>query len=82
MGKHQTRCDFCGTAAILWDLEEIALRQSSDRGYVRYRATLVVGNCAQCDTKSFDAEANRILDAAFQREYDRLPAASRSGRAP
>jgi hypothetical protein len=72
MGRDQIRCDFCRTVAVAWGLEDMSLRQSSDRGYVHYQATLVVGNCARCNTKSLTAEANRVLDAAFRREYERL----------
>jgi hypothetical protein len=47
------------------------------QGSGHYRATLVLGHCAQCHTKSFTAEANRTLDATFRREYERLPRSRR-----
>jgi hypothetical protein len=54
-------------------LEEIAFRQSSDKGYVRCRAELLVGTCNKCGSKHLGPEADRMFDAAFKREYDKLP---------
>jgi hypothetical protein len=47
-------------------------RQWSNKGYMHYRATVLVGKCAQCQRQSFDAVSDTIFDAAFQHEYDRL----------
>ena len=53
-------------------MEEIAFRQSSDKGYVHCRVTLEVAICDTCGTRSLDASAEKIFDEAFQREYDKL----------
>jgi hypothetical protein len=66
-------CDFCKKGPVVWRLEEMAFRQSSDKGYVRCRVELPVGTCDNCGSKSLDSESDRIFDAAFQREYDKLP---------
>jgi hypothetical protein len=34
---------------------------------------ILVGSCDKCAVKSLDPGSNRIMDEAFQREYDKLP---------
>ena len=65
-------CDFCRKGHVIWRLEEMSFRQSSDKGYVHCRVTLEVAICDTCGTRSLDASAEKIFDEAFQREYDRL----------
>lgn len=72
MVAHPITCELCRTGIVTWSAREIILRQWSDRGYVRFHATLPVGKCAQCLGQSFDAESDAILDAAFQCEYNKL----------
>ena len=67
-----TLCDFCGRGPLAWQMEEIAFRQWSDKGYIRGRVTLPVGTCAHCQMKSLDNDSNLAFDAAFRREYDKL----------
>jgi hypothetical protein len=66
-------CDFCKNGHLTWRLEEIAFRQSSDKGYVHCRVTLSVGICDSCGSKTLQRGSDRLFDAAFQREYDKLP---------
>ncbi len=54
-------------------MEEMAFRQWSDKGYIHCRVTVVVGTCDKCRVKSLDPGSDKILDEAFQREYDKLP---------
>jgi hypothetical protein len=51
----------------------MAFRQSSDKGYVHCRASLLVGTCDNCGSKTLQPGSDAIFDAAFQREYDTLP---------
>jgi hypothetical protein len=53
-------------------MEEIAFRQSSDKGYIHCRVTIEVAICDKCGTRSLDANADGIFDEAFRREYDKL----------
>ena len=53
-------------------MEEMAFRQSSDKGYIHCRVTIEVAVCDRCGARSLDPAADRIFDEAFQREYDKL----------
>jgi hypothetical protein len=65
-------CLFCGTGSVVERNEEIAFRQWSDKGYIRSRVAIPIAVCDQCDARySLDPEIDKILDDAFQREYDK-----------
>lgn len=66
-------CDFCRKGRVYWHLKEMEFRQWSDKGYVHCRAALSVGSCDNCDSKTLEPGSEEILDAAFRREYDKLP---------
>jgi hypothetical protein len=67
-----TICLFCGTGSVVERNEEIAFRQWSDKGYIRSRVAIPIAVCNQCDARySLDPEIDKILDDAFQREYDK-----------
>jgi hypothetical protein len=34
---------------------------------------ILIGTCENCGAKSLDPGSEKILDEAFQREYDKLP---------
>ena len=68
-----TVCDFCHMRQVIWRTEEMAFRQSSDKGYVHCRVELSIGTCQSCGTKSLKPGSDQILDAAFQKEYRKLP---------
>ena len=67
-----TICVFCSKGHLRKHMEEMALRQSSDKGYIHCRVTIEVGICDRCGARSLDPAAERIFDEAFQREYDKL----------
>ena len=73
MADDHAECNFCFERHVTWRLEEMAFRQSSDKGYVHCRVKLSVGTCGKCGSKSLEPRADRIFDAAFKREYDKLP---------
>jgi hypothetical protein len=67
-----TVCDFCKIGHISQRMREVAFRQWSDKGYIHCRATLMVGVCNHCQASVPAPGADRILDDAFRREYDRI----------
>jgi len=62
-------CKFCKVGHVFKRMEEIAFYQSSDKGYLHCRATIMMGVCDNCQARVFDQEADKIFDDAFQREY-------------
>jgi hypothetical protein len=68
-----TVCEICKQGRVTKRMKEMAFRQCSDKGYVHCRVTILVGSCDNCGVKSLDPGSNRIMDEAFQREYDKLP---------
>jgi hypothetical protein len=69
-GKQET-CDFCRKGPITWRAEEMAFRQSSDRGYVHCRVELLVGTCDNCGSKILEPESDRIFEAAFRLQHEK-----------
>ena len=67
-------CDICKKGRVLKRMEEMAFRQSSDKGYVRCHVTVLIGTCEICGAKSLDPGSTKILDDAFQKEYAKLQA--------
>ena len=68
-----TICAICEQGRVTKRMKEIAFRQWTDKGYIHCRVTILVGSCDNCGVKSLDPGSNRIMDEAFQREYDKLP---------
>jgi hypothetical protein len=66
-------CDFCNKGRLISSLKEVKFRQWSKKGYVHFRVMLAVRACDSCGGRSFEPGAERIMDEAFQREYDKLP---------
>ena len=65
-------CEICKQGRVTKRIEEMAFRQWSDKGYTHCRVTILVGTCDNCRVKSLDPGSDKILDEAFQREYDKL----------
>jgi hypothetical protein len=66
-------CEICQKGRVTKCMEGMAFRQWSDKGYVHCRVTILMGTCDNCGAKSLDSGAEKFLDEAFQREYDKLP---------
>ena len=66
-------CDVCKKGRVTKRMEAMAFRQWSDKGYVHCRVMILIGTCEKCGAKSLDPGSEKILDEAFQREYDKLP---------
>jgi hypothetical protein len=50
----------------------MAFRQWSDKGYIHCRVTIPIAICNHCDSRYCpDPEIDKILDDAFQREYEK-----------
>jgi len=65
-------CEICKQGRVTKRMEEMAFRQWSDKGYIHCRVTVLVGTCNNCHVKHLDPGSDKILDEAFQREYDKL----------
>jgi hypothetical protein len=65
-------CEICKQGRVTKRMEEMAFRQWSDKGYIHCRATILIGICNNCHVKHLDPGSDKILDEAFQREYDKL----------
>jgi hypothetical protein len=65
-------CESCKTGKIVKSMEALNFTQASSKGLIRCRATILVGMCDHCGARSLDQGAEKILDEAFQREYDKL----------
>src|SRR5215510_726300 len=72
-GDEATICEICKRGRVTKRTEEMAFRQWSDKGYIHCRVTLLAGTCDNCPSKSLVPSSAKILDEAFQREYDKLP---------
>jgi hypothetical protein len=67
-----TICIACKKGHVTRRLEEMTFRQWSDKGYIRCRVTILMGTCDHCRTKSTEPGVDKIFDAAFKAEYDKL----------
>jgi len=72
-GDESTICEICKRGRVTKRIQEMAFRQWSDKGYIHCRGTILVGTCDSCSVKSLEPGSDKILDEAFQREYDKLP---------
>jgi hypothetical protein len=66
-------CDICGRGTVARTMEELAFRQWTRKGYVSCRVNIPVVVCADCGAKSWDRQADAIIDEAVKREVDKLP---------
>jgi hypothetical protein len=66
-------CEICKKGHVTKRAEALAFRQWSDKGYVHCQVRVFMGTCNNCGAKSLDPGSEKILDGAFQREYDKLP---------
>jgi hypothetical protein len=66
-------CEICKKGHVVKRAEQLAFRQWSDKGYVHCQVKVVMGTCNNCGARSLAPGSEKILDRAFQREYDKLP---------
>ncbi len=72
-------CEICKQGRVTKRMEEMAFRQWSDKGYIHCRTTILIGTCNNCHVKHLDPGSDKILDEAFQREYEKLRPTHRRG---
>jgi hypothetical protein len=65
-------CYFCKSGRIIKREQKIAFHQWTNRGYVFCHATIPIGTCNRCGSKSWDDDAEAIIEAAIRSEYDKL----------
>jgi hypothetical protein len=65
-------CLLCRKGRVTRRVEQLAFKQSSDKGYVHCQVTIMVGTCDKCQTRFVDQGADRIFDEAFQRAYEKM----------
>jgi hypothetical protein len=67
------RCKFCKIDSVIRGQQQIAFHQWTDRGYVFCHATIPMGVCDNCGSKSWDDIAEAIIEEAVRQEYEKLP---------
>jgi hypothetical protein len=66
------RCIFCKTGRIVQKDQDFAFKERTDKGYVFCQVTILMDICDHCGAKSWDHDAEAIMDNAVRREYERL----------
>jgi hypothetical protein len=51
-------------------------RQWSDKGYIHRHVVVTVDVCRGCGFRTLDEDAEKIMNAAFQREYRKVAASA------
>ena len=67
------RCLFCKIGRIVKADQEIAFKQHTKKGYVFCHVTVPIETCEDCGLKSWDRDAEALIENAVRQEYDRLP---------
>ena len=65
-------CDFCGHGTVTRRDEEMAFHQWTDRGYVFCRVVVPMNVCGDCGAKTWDENAETIIEDAVRREFEKL----------
>jgi hypothetical protein len=66
-------CAFCKRGRLIEQDREFAFRQRTDKGYVSCRVVVPIGICEDCGSETFTNAAERIVEEAVRREYEKLP---------
>jgi len=75
--EETTICEFCRKGHNIRHLEDIAFRQWSDIGWISCRVAVSIDVCNVCNARTLRG-GDKILDEAFQREYDKAANSSRT----
>jgi hypothetical protein len=67
------RCDSCKIGSVIRGHQQIAFHQWTDKGYVFCHATIPIGVCSNCGSKSWDEAAEAIIEEVARQEYEKLP---------
>ena len=71
--EKQEVCVHCKRGLVRERMEEITFHQWTDKGYVFCRATIPMGVCDNCGSKSWDDAAEAVIEEAVRQAYDKLP---------
>jgi hypothetical protein len=71
--NHDQHCDSCKIGIVDKRMQQIAFHQWTDKGYVFCRALVPMGVCNHCGAKTWDEEAEQIIERTVRDEYDKLP---------
>lgn len=66
-------CDHCQRGRMVNRTQEIAFHQWTDKGYVYCTATIPVLICDECGTRTWDEQAEEVIERAVKEAYDKLP---------
>jgi hypothetical protein len=78
--EETTICEFCRKGRVIQHLQDIAFRQWTDIGWISCRVAVSIDVCDVCNARTLQG-GDKILEEAFQREYDKAANSSRSRRA-
>ena len=67
------RCIFCKIGGIVRSDQRIDFKQSTDKGYIFCRVAIPMDTCNHCGLKSWDHDAEAIIEEAVRQEYEKLP---------
>jgi hypothetical protein len=65
-------CELCRRGRKIKRNEELAFNQGTDRGNVSCCVMIPIGTCDHCNAKSWDEEAESMIEAAVRKAYDQL----------
>lgn len=66
------QCEFCKASELIERTQLIAFHQWTDKGYVFCRATVLIGVCDKCGSRSWDDVAGATIDEAVRQAYEEL----------
>jgi hypothetical protein len=64
-------CDHCRRGRAIKRSQEMYFLQWSDRGILRCQAIVPIGTCDFCGARTWDEEAESIIEEAIRSEYDK-----------
>ena len=65
-------CVLCKRGQLATRHREIFFREQTKKGYVFCRVVVPIQCCSECGFESFTPVADRIVEAAVRREYEKL----------
>jgi len=66
------RCALCKVGSLIRSDREIAFKQWTDKGYVFCRVTVPMEICDRCGSKTWDDDAEAIIDDTVREEYKKI----------
>jgi hypothetical protein len=66
-------CDFCRIGRLIVRTQLIAFHQWTDKGYVFCRATILIGVCDECGSRTWDDVAEATIEQTVRKAYEEFP---------